>query len=307
MQNYNNFTTEINTLEIRTKQVEVKHVPNLPFTTNPESLRYIPPTYITTTFLDLSHYDDQTSGYEAKLNRLRILAYNDLLLLTPEQQKNFLTGLKQVRADFDNIYKSFGIIHKANREGQLLPVMLHVHIYVYFSMPFTPDPNTPLDKGFIRDLYDALIAKSGQVSKLIFDVEKLLQTTSTAPPETDTKNSNEELKPPVLPAFTDKLINGFTENDLNKLLIHLKIKNSEGETLEFKKYLMHSVIDALTEYGFFTPKYKVKGQKALSKFLGLKVTRIKEGYGGKEESTAKNKALAYLKKEHKRNSSFLVP
>jgi hypothetical protein len=111
------------------------------------------------------------------------------------------------------------------------------------------------------------------------------------------KNSKSK-KPPAPPfaQFVDKLKNGFTEEDLNKLLVHLLMKDREGNTLDFKRYLLHPVIDALVSKDYFEKGSREKDQKSLSKFLGLPETRIKSGYGNQSEAATRTKAVAYLQK-----------
>lgn len=93
--------------------------------------------------------------------------------------------------------------------------------------------------------------------------------------------------------FTDKLINGFTEADLNGLLVHMRIKNLQGKLLVFKKYILHSVINALVEQKYLDRQSIEVDFIALLKFLGMPEKFTKEGYG-KGEVPATEKAKTYL-------------
>ena len=135
------------------------------------------------------------------------------------------------------------------------------------------------------------------------------QTTSKTSTEKVT-NERHSKKPTARPFanFTDKLQNGFTEQGLNGLLVRMLMKDRAGNTLDFKKYILHSIIDALISENYFDGGNREKDQKALLRFLGLPETRIKNGYGKTgEESAARLKAVTYLQKEHKKNGSNLVP
>lgn len=102
-------------------------------------------------------------------------------------------------------------------------------------------------------------------------------------------------KPPARPfvKFTDKLQNGFTEEDLNGLLIHVKFKDESGETLRFTRYLMHQVIEALVKEEYFDRGTVEYDQKALSRYLGLSETRVTVEQGKPKKSVQK-KAESYL-------------
>ena len=107
-------------------------------------------------------------------------------------------------------------------------------------------------------------------------------------------------------SFIDLLTNGFTKENLDGLLRHMLIKNEQGETLTFKKYLLHSVINALQKEEFLTKSNQERDQKSLSVYLGLAPTRIK-ATEGKKLQPAQIKAMAYLtrlKKERGKNRSF---
>lgn len=116
------------------------------------------------------------------------------------------------------------------------------------------------------------------------------------------------LPAPVFTGFTDKLLNGFTVADLDRLLIHVLMKNSDGQTLKFDKYLIHKVIEELIAAGYFT-KGSIKADfLALCRFLGLPETFMKKDYGiSQKEEAMRSKARTYLKKEAEKKSSNSVP
>lgn len=98
----------------------------------------------------------------------------------------------------------------------------------------------------------------------------------------------------LLTDFTGQLRNGFTETDLNGLLVHIGFKNKEGQTLSFTAYLLHQAIDALIGEGYFeADTSRERDQKALQRFLGLLETRVTVEYGETGKSV-KQKAMLYL-------------
>ena len=115
--------------------------------------------------------------------------------------------------------------------------------------------------------------------------------TSTGTATTERKSKKPAARP--FANFTDKLKNGFTETDLNNLLIHVNFINSSKETLPFTKYLMHHVIDALVNAGYFEKGSQENDQKALSRYLGIKETRVTVEHG-RSKKTVKNRVESYL-------------
>ncbi len=107
-----------------------------------------------------------------------------------------------------------------------------------------------------------------------------------------------ENDPPKL-SFTDRFQNSFTKEKFDRLLGHMRVINGEGQTVlsEKKRYLMHSIIDALLECEYITSDNRDEMQKAFSRYLGIDETRIKNGYAT-GQSLGKERALSYLKKEH---------
>ena len=153
--------------------------------------------------------------------------------------------------------------------------------------------------------YTALLSFWELMRKQFVDEQSRSNMDNEQPHSPSESNSK---KPAAFANFTDKLINGFTEEDLNDLLVFVNFKDKAGSTLKFYSYLIHDIIDALALNEYFLTGNREIDQKGLQRYLGLKETRIMSTEGdSKLRQTIRNKALAFLgelKKERKKNGSF---
>ncbi|SFE03936.1 hypothetical protein [Spirosoma endophyticum] len=98
--------------------------------------------------------------------------------------------------------------------------------------------------------------------------------------------------------FSDLLIN-FSIEDLDALLVHLKIKDTNGNTtlLNGKKANLHEVITALEGFDLLKEVTRKKKYNSLCLYLGMTLTRTKNGHLT-AKNTTRAKAVTYLKQNH---------
>lgn len=109
------------------------------------------------------------------------------------------------------------------------------------------------------------------------------------------KGVNTSQPKPTPLQFPDLLINNFTKEDLDKLLIFLDVKNKDGINIwpTRKKSGLYGVIEALSDKGYLKVTNKSDSIKSLCNYVGLSQARAKEGYS------------TIQKKIHQRAVSFL--
>jgi hypothetical protein len=130
-------------------------------------------------------------------------------------------------------------------------------------------------------------------------LEELIQTTL------DTTNSivndfNTDTEKPILRAFPELLADGYTEKDLCSLLVHIQMKKIDGQSIwsQNKKAGLWGVIDALEFKKLIIKTSRIELMASLSNYLGLKDSRIKDGYSS-IQSKIKEKSLSFLNQQYK--------
>ena len=111
-----------------------------------------------------------------------------------------------------------------------------------------------------------------------------------------TKNVKAEVR-----FFAKLLADGYTVQDLDRLLIHLRMKKSNGENIWplGMKAALYGVVDALIKKNHLIRVTQIESHISLSKYLGLPETRVKKGYS-EIETEIKEKAISFLNQPIKR-------
>lgn len=211
------------------------------------------------------------------------------------QQNHPEAAANNVQASVDKLIK------ETQKPKSLTPLQLKEFIRVIDIILHTNTTDLPYHKKIIGSVYERnrplieerrnlLDLELNRRSKVQFD-----QHVTVLPPTKKPRARH-------FVNFTDKLINGFTEADLDDLLVHVRFKSPKGATLSFTAYLMHDLLDALEMAEYFDRGNRERDQKALQRFLGLEETRVSNGQSAKKSIRAKaNSYLSELKKKRKNN------
>lgn len=95
--------------------------------------------------------------------------------------------------------------------------------------------------------------------------------------------------------FPELLTDNYSKDDLDRLLIHLRMKDSKGNNIwpQKMKSALYGIIKALDIKNYLIKTTQQERMASLSIYLGLKLTRVKEGYS-KVQTETKEKAISFL-------------
>lgn len=126
----------------------------------------------------------------------------------------------------------------------------------------------------------------------------LSQTTNEASDdasESKTTDHSKESKQAAIRPFPDLLAGSFTDKELNKLLIHVRMKDATGKNIWPQKYksAIWGIIDALNAKNHLIKTTRIEYGKSLGAHLGLGNTRVKDGHSTIQDDMKKI-ALSFL-------------
>jgi hypothetical protein len=140
-----------------------------------------------------------------------------------------------------------------------------------------------------EDLHAYCKWKHDQQNELFSKVNQ--QKEISQPDLTTTQTDNNH----VIRPFPDLLAGNYTKSDLDRLLVHLRMRDNKGKNIwpQGKKAGLYGVIDALELKSYLIETTGKERMSSLSNYLGLKDSRVKDGYA-KIQTDIKHKAISFL-------------
>lgn len=99
----------------------------------------------------------------------------------------------------------------------------------------------------------------------------------------------------VVRPFLQLLTDSFSEKELERLLVHLRMKNNSGENIwpHEKRSGLHGLLDALNSKKKTIKTSRAELMASLSTYLGFENTRVKNGYSAIQADVQKD-AISFL-------------
>lgn len=137
---------------------------------------------------DLEHYNQETGEYERKIKDLYIDAFNDVSMMDNEHKTRFLSSLQQIEEKYKEFWKWYVSQYNSYKNQSFDAHAFEFELRYFFQNDFRIEagvytPQLYLTPTFFSRLQDAVMVKSGTLSKFIKYLSSLSVAISTVKKE----------------------------------------------------------------------------------------------------------------------------